>query len=69
MKPEEIAIAAGALGAAILDVLISKNVLTRQEAAKVTSDAMNIVLSFKGHATNGDATLILSRLGQNIAKS
>ena len=38
MKPEEIAIAAGALGAALLDTLTSKNVMTQQEASKVTSD-------------------------------
>jgi hypothetical protein len=67
MKPEEIAIAAGALGAALLDMLINKRLLTRQEATQVAGNAMGRVASIKGIATNGDGVLILSRLGQHIA--
>jgi hypothetical protein len=67
MNPEEIAIAAGALSAALLDMLISKQVLTRQEAAMVTGAAMGRVAAIKGIVSGGDAVLILSRLGERIA--
>ena len=66
MKPDEIAIAAGALSSAVA-VLIEKGLLTRQEAAAVSGKAMGRVKSLRGKMAGADAALILSRLGQIFA--
>lgn len=66
MIPQEIAVAAGALSAALLDSLVAKQILTKEEAAHVITNAMTRVNTLKGPADR-DATLVLSSIAGWVA--
>jgi hypothetical protein len=66
MIANEVAIAAGALAAAVLDGLIAKQLLTRDEAAYTLANAMARVPGIR-NTGDKDAARILSDIASHIA--